>query len=158
MHMIRWFVGEGEYQMKLADTLVQSMFDERGWLINEGYDALLEALETAESLEAEYLQSQGFDAAAEAVQLGATVMRFDDGSVVVNDEDCDPGTWSPFDSVETAVANDTRLQRVELEPDAPEPCGAWAARYMDDTEDLDGPSVSWGPRGAHERSETFGDV
>lgn len=123
--------------MKLADTLVQGLFDEHDEIVAEDHPchiAFVAAMEDTCTVDAEYLLSHGYsEEAADTVAAECLVIRLlSDNSVLVNDSEELIGCWVPWSSISEMIMYDPRFT-----PDAPEPEGSWAQRYMDDTEDMD---------------------
>lgn len=100
--------------MKLADKLVQGLFDKHDEIVAEDHPchiAFVAALEDTCTVDAEYLLSHGYpEAAADIVAAECLVIRMlPDRSVLVNDSDELVGCWVPWSSISEMLTHDTRF-------------------------------------------------
>ena len=101
--------------MKIADRLVQSLFDSNDEIVAEDdprYTAFVAAIESARDIDAEYMHAMGWTAAAETVAAEGLVIRmFADYSVVLNDSDMLIGCWVPYSFIGDMMESDPHFQQ-----------------------------------------------
>lgn len=101
--------------MKIADRLVQSLFDSNDEIVAESdprYIAFVAAIESARDIDAEYMAAMGWKDAADTVAAEGLVIRmFADYSVVLNDSDMLVGCWVPYSFIGDMMEADPHFQQ-----------------------------------------------